>query len=114
MPAFNPMQPHVSDGLVQVIANRLDNLHGDVSDMKTVLKELVTAVSRLAVIEERQGQATQALERVFTGLKELETRVSVLEIAHPANKKTNEWIDKAVLVIIGAVLTFVAKKVGLM
>ena len=33
MPTYPSMQPHVTEGLVQVIAVRLDNLHADVSGM---------------------------------------------------------------------------------
>lgn len=58
MPPDTPT--HSREGLIQVIAVRLDNLHADVYGMRDVLKELATAVTKLAVIEERQGQAAHA------------------------------------------------------
>lgn len=112
MPIYPPSQPHVNDSLVQVIAVKLENLHNDVSTMQDVLKELAAAVTKLAVIEERQGQAAQALERAFIALEKLEVRMSVLEKAQPLQQQTTDWVGKAVWGTVIFAAGVVAKKLG--
>jgi hypothetical protein len=108
------MQPHVTEGPVQVIAVRLDNLHADVSGMRDVLKELATAVTKLAIIEERQQQASLALERAFKVLEKVETRLDSIEKAQPLQQQSTDWVTKAVWAVVAVVGVFMAKKVGLM
>ena len=44
-----------------VLNLQLKTLHEDVSEMKSVLKDLATAITKLALIEERQANAAAAL-----------------------------------------------------
>lgn len=106
-------QQRATDGLIEVIAVRLDNLHEDVSGMRDVLKELASAVTKLAVIEERQGQAAQALERAFIALEKLEVRMAALEKAQPIQQQSADWVGKAVWAAVVVVALLTAKKVGL-
>lgn len=115
MPIYPPIQQQrATDGLIEVIAVRLDNLHEDVSGMRDVLKELAVAVNKMAVIEERQGQAAQALERAFIALEKLETRTSTLEKAQPLQQQSADWVGKAVWSAVVVVAVLAAKKLGLM
>ena len=106
------------------IAVKLDLLHEDVQDMKTVLKELTAAISRLAVVESNQGHISAAQERGFTALgnlekrmatyeKENDARIKALEAQSITSKQTNVWVDRAVWGTVAAVGMYVAKKVGL-
>lgn len=113
MPTYPPIQPRATDGLIQVIAVRLDNLHADVSGMRDVLKELATAVTKLAVIEERQGQAAQALERAFKVLEKVEARLDALEHAQPLQQQATDWVKAGVWAAVCVTALFIAKKVGL-
>lgn len=119
------------DTLVQVIAHKLESLHGDVGDMRTILRELTAAVTKLAVIEERQGQTSLALERAFkeiercgsrhdvqhassiAELKLLQARVAAIEVMAPATKQTNVWVMAFVTGMAVLVFMFIANKVGL-
>ena len=114
MPVYPAMQPATAEGMVQIVAVRLEALHNDVSVMRDVLKELASAVTKLAVIEERQGQTNQALERAFTLLEKLETRVSSIERAQPLQQQTTDWVTRGVWAVVVVVALFAAKKVGLM
>jgi uncharacterized coiled-coil protein SlyX len=113
MPTYPPIQFRATDGLIQVIAVRLDNLHADVSGMRDVLKELATAVTKLAVIEERQGQAAQALERAFKVLEKVEARLDALEHAQPLQMQSTDWINRGMWAAVGVLALFIIKKVGL-
>lgn len=101
------------DALVQVIASKLESLHGDVGDMKDVLKDLTSAVTKLAIVEERQGQASLALERAFKVLEKVEGRLDALEKAAPLQAQTSSWVHAGVGAIGMLMLAFVAKKMGL-
>lgn len=97
-----------------VLDTRLETLHGDVGEMKTVLRELTQAITKLALIEERQTQAAAAQERAFAALKDVESRVSKIEHKLPEISRSSVWVDRAVWAAAAAALTFAAKKVGLL
>lgn len=107
------MQPHARDSLVEVIASKLENLHNDVSNMKDVLRELATAVTKLAVIEERQQQATQALERAFKVLEKVETRLDNIERSQPMQQQSTDWVNRGMWAGVCVLALFIIKKVGL-
>lgn len=101
------------DSLVQVIAHKLESLHGDVGDMKQVLRDLTTAVTKLAIVEERQGQAAISLERAFKVLEKVEGRLDALERREPMNTQTSEWVTRAVFAAAAVAALYVARQAGL-
>lgn len=96
-----------------VLSIQLKTLHEDVSEMKSVLKDLATAITKLALIEERQANAAAALERAFGALERVETRVAALEKDVPANKRVSVWVDRAIWAGMGLLVMTVMKKSGL-
>lgn len=96
-----------------LLAHRLDTLHGDVSEVKTALRELADAITKLALIEERQTQAAAAQERAFAALERVEQRVTALEMQAPANKRISVWVDRMMFASMGLLVMFVFKKTGL-
>lgn len=130
-PVSPPFDRRSGDSLVQVIAHKLESLHGDVGDMRTILRELTSAVTKLAVIEERQGQTSLAMERAFkeiekcsarsevqhasaiAELKLLQARVAAMEIMAPVTKQTSTWVTSFLTGAAVLVFLFVAGKVGL-
>ena len=108
-----PFDRRSGDSLVQVIASKLEDLHGDVGGMKAVLKELTAAVTKLAVIEERQGQASLAMERMFVLVERMEVRIRVLEVAAPAAAQTSSWMVAGIGAVGAVIVTIIAKKLGL-
>ena len=81
--------------------------------MKTALRELADAITKLALIEERQTQAAAAQERAFAALERVEQRVTALEMQAPANKRISVWVDRMVFASMGLLVMFVFKKAGL-
>lgn len=92
---------------------KLDALHEDITDIKLVLKELTVAINRLAIVEERQSQAAEALERAFTALEKVEIRVTNLEMVSVNSKQTNDWVGKAIWAALAVLVIFILRKVGL-
>jgi regulator of replication initiation timing len=89
---------------VSVLAARLQSLHKDVGEIKSALSSLTEAITKLALIEERQTVTNNALERAFVALEKLEVRIGTLEKEAPLNNRTNIWIDRIIMLIVGGFL----------
>lgn len=98
-------------GRFSVLNLRMETLHRDVTDIKDGLRSLTAAVTKLALIEERQGQAAQSLERAFKTLEKLDARVGTLEAKIPITDRTNVWVERGVIAVIATVVTAIIAKV---
>jgi hypothetical protein len=96
---------------VAILAERLSSLHSDVSEIKSVMRDLTAAITQLALVEERQANVAAAQERMFLALERLEARITALERLEPASTKTSVWVDRGVLFIIGAAATLLWDKI---
>ena len=123
-----------ADDVVRIerLTHHMQRIREGVSEMKEAMKEMAAAINRLAVIEERQNQDRQALERAFNAISDMtkkhdqsvarvmelvekmEERLRQLEMAAPVNKDTTETVQKitwlALAAVVGGVL---AKTLGL-
>jgi hypothetical protein len=97
-----------------VLTVKIDMLHNDVSDMKTALNELSKAITKLALVEERQAKTADAMERAFKAIGKIEDRLSLLEQAAPKSKETSAWMDRFILGMVMAVMGFAGAKLGLL
>ena len=89
-----------------VLSERFQALHDDVSEIKSAIRDLAAAITKLALIEDRQSNVAAAQERLFASLARLELRVIELEKSTPANDQTHAWVEKAILLAAGAALLF--------
>lgn len=106
--------PERHDATLAILSHRVESMHQDFSEMRAVLKELASAITKLALVEERQMQFSEAQERAFKIIGKIEERVTALERQAPGVLRTNVWVDRAVLGVIAIVFLFIAKKVGLL
>lgn len=97
----------MSDPRIDLIASRLDH-------MSTTLDKVADAVSRLAVVEERQQQTTATLNRVFKCLDDHDQRIDALEKHEPEQKRVAQWVNAAVWALASAAAMFIAQRVGLL
>jgi chromosome segregation ATPase len=113
-----------TDPMLEVIAHK-------VTKMEASMDKVADALTKLAVIEERQTADRAALERAFTAiqtteercaeafektvakLEKIEARVDTLEQAAPITEQTNEWVSKAMWAAAAAFAMYVAKKLGI-
>jgi len=105
---------------INVVITRLGLLSDDVGELKETLRQIATAVTRLALVEERQSQTNEALSRAFKHidkvelkLTSIEQRLVVLERLQPQQQQTTTWVVSAVWAAAGVALLFIAKKAGL-
>jgi len=96
-----------------VLSVKLQMLHSDVVDVKTAVNELSKAIMKLALVEERQAQTAEAMERAFKAIGKIEDRLSALEQSAPKTKETSAWMDRFILCVMVAVMGFIGTKVGL-
>ena len=112
------------DATVKVIAERIDNLHDHISDMretmKESMKEMTLAVNKLIRIEEGQIHMIQAHDRLSTQLTKqeefstaLEKRIDALEKEQPETRRIIGLAYKALWMAAVAAVSFIAKTVGL-
>ena len=96
-----------------LLAAKLSALHEDVGEVKAALRELSDAITKLALVEERQSQTSSALERAFIAIEKIETRLSMLERVQPEARRAARWLDRALWAAAAAVAMFIGRKAGL-
>ena len=89
------------------LAGKLMSLHDDVSEIKGALRDLTSAITKLALIEERQTVTNAALERAFVAISRVENRLTELERLQPMNNQSRMWVERFVLALAGAALVFI-------
>jgi hypothetical protein len=83
---------------------RMELMANDMSEIKQSMRELASAVSRLAVIEERQGASGEAIGRAFKEIAALGARIGVLEQNQPIQQQSSDFVQTAVKYIVVALL----------
>ena len=130
------------DEHMQVLATKIEGLAQDMSEMKHGIAKMADALTKLAIVEERQTQTILAQERAFKALERVEERqrthelvckdqdkevrqliadsnerlsgrVGELEKAEPMQEQTGKWVMAAVWGAAGLLAMFVAKQLGL-
>lgn len=104
-----------SNGVVCIerIAHHIQRIREDQRAMRAVIERMGEAVTRLALVEERQATASSAIDRMAQTLEKLEERLRRLEVADPMQTKAAEWVQSALWAAAAAAVMFVAGKAGL-
>ncbi|TSE34713.1 hypothetical protein Tchar_01217 [Tepidimonas charontis] len=80
--------------------------------MRAAIERMSEAVTRLALVEERQAAASTAIDRIAQSLEKLDERLRRLEVAEPMQAKATEWVQSALWALATAAVMFVAGKAG--
>lgn len=81
--------------------------------MRAAIERMSEAVTRLALVEERQSAAATVIERVVQSIEKLDERLRHLEVVEPMQIKAAEWVQSAVWAAAAAAVMFMAGKAGL-
>lgn len=129
-----------SDGAVNVLAERIDGLCDDMNEMKHGIAKMADALTKLAIVEERQTQTILAQERAFKALERVEERqrqhelqcrdqdkavrqliadskerlsirVSELEKAEPMQAQTSKWVTAGVWGALALLASFIVPRI---
>jgi hypothetical protein len=107
------MNDQATDATVTLLSSRLQALHSDVGEIKMAMSTLSAAITKLALVEERQAVSNQAMERALNAIERIQDRLTLLERADAHNKRTNKYVDSMVWAAAAAAVMFAAAKVGL-
>lgn len=128
------------DGAVNVLAERIDGLCVDMNEMKHGIAKMADALTKLAIVEERQTQTILAQERAFKALDRVEerqrthelvckdqdkevrqliadsnerlaARVGELEKAEPMQAQTSKWVTAGVWGALALLASFIVPRV---
>lgn len=109
--------PQRNSATIQVVAERINSLHEDVTDLRFTMqesvKEMSHAIQTLVRLEERQLNLNQTAEETKQNFKLLEARVDVLEKEQPMNRQVTKWVMGAVGSIVAVSAMIVAKMLGI-
>ena len=98
---------------IERITHHIQRIREDQHAMRAAIERMSEAVTRLALVEERQAAASTALERLVQTLEKVDERLRRLEVAEQTQAKTTAWVQAALWALAAAAATFIAKKVGL-
>jgi hypothetical protein len=88
---------------------KIEAISGDMAEVKATMRELASAVSKLAVIEERQSSTNESINRAFKEINKLTERIGSLEQAQPIQKQSSDLVQTAVkyiaVALLGAVIS---------
>ena len=115
---------NMDDTTVKIVADRLQSLHQDVNELKDSMresmKEMSSAVTKLVLLEERNTQTVRLIERAMKELDDqksehnkLVDKVNNLAEQAPLNRQTNRMLDALIYAVVGGVLMFIGKKLGM-
>lgn len=125
---------------MQVLATQIDGLSQDVSEMKHGIAKMADALTKLAIVEERQTQTILAQERAFKALERVEerqrqhelqcldqekdlrqliadsnerlsVRVAELEKAEPMQAQTSKWVTAGVWGALALLASFIVTRI---
>ena len=103
-----------NDGVrIERVAHHIQRIREDQHAMRAAIERMSEAVTRLALVEERQTAASTAIERLVQSLEKLDERLRKLEVSEPLQAKTSEWVQSAVWAAAAAAAMFIAGKAGL-
>lgn len=99
-----------------ILELKLHALHEDVGEVKTALNKLSDAITKLALVEQQQGQIAASLERAFRAISKIEDRVTTIEqqsaATVPQHNEMAKWIDRGIVALAGAGGVLILKAAG--
>lgn len=128
------------DAAIDVLAERVEGLCSDMSEMKIGISKMADALTKLAIVEERQTQTILAQERAFKALERVEERqrqqelqcrdqekglrqliadsnerlsirVGELEKAEPMQAQTSKWVTAGVWGALAMLASFIVPRI---
>lgn len=96
-----------------LLTHKVESLHSDMNEMKLVMRDVASALTKLALIDERQSKMLETQERMFKLIDKLDSRVDVLEKSEGKQNQAATWVFAAVWGAAGLLAMYIAKMLGL-
>jgi hypothetical protein len=98
---------------IALLTNKVESLHEDMSEMKTVMRDIANALTKLAIIDERQEKMSETQGRIFRVLDNHAERINELEKDDRRQSLAVNWVFGATWAAAGAFGMIVLKVLGL-
>jgi len=99
-----------------VLYHHIKLLHTDVMEVKAALGRLTEAITKLALIEDRQIRAAECIDRAFKAIDGVERRMQDVEKQLPSlnqqSTNTGAWIDKIAWAAMSGITVYLLKVTG--
>lgn len=106
-------QEHNTVVLIERLTHHIARIRDAQEHMKNDVSQIADALTRLALVEERQTYSSGAIDRLARSIESLDIRVKALEVQAPSNTRTAAWVDKVLWVAAGATFAMlIAKSLG--
>lgn len=100
------------------LLEQIKTLHADVGEIKGALGKLTEAITKLALIEDRQTRSSECLDRAFRSIDRLSERIASLEQQLPAianqTSANNVWVDRALWAVLSGSVVYMMKAAGIL
>jgi len=98
---------------IALLTNKVESLHEDMSEMKVVMRDIANALTKLAIIDERQEKMSETQGRIFKLLDNHGERINELEKDDRRQSLAVNWVFGATWAAAGAFGMIVLKVLGL-
>jgi hypothetical protein len=98
---------------IALLTNKVESLHEDMSEMKVVMRDIAAALTKLAIIDERQEKMSETQGRIFRVLDNHAERINELEKDDRRQSLAVNWVFGATWAAAGAFGMVVLKVLGL-
>ncbi|NBR26577.1 MAG: hypothetical protein EBU08_22935, partial [Micrococcales bacterium] len=98
---------------IALLTNKVESLHEDMSEMKVVMRDIANALTKLAIIDERQEKMSETQGRIFKLLDNHGERINELEKDDRRQSLAVNWVFGATWAAAGAFGMVVLKVLGL-
>jgi len=98
---------------IALLTNKVESLHEDMSEMKAVMRDIANALTKLAIIDERQEKMSETQGRIFKLLDNHGERINELEKDDRRQSLAVNWVFGATWAAAGAFGIVVLKVLGL-
>jgi hypothetical protein len=98
---------------IALLTNKVESLHEDMSEMKVVMRDIANALTKLAIIDERQEKMSETQGRIFRVLDNHAERINELEKDDRRQSLAVNWVFGATWAAAGAFGMVVLKVLGL-
>jgi hypothetical protein len=98
---------------IALLTNKVESLHEDMSEMKVVMRDIAAALTKLAIIDERQEKMSETQGRIFKVLDNHAERINELEKDDRRQSLAVNWVFGATWAAAGAFGMVVLKVLGL-
>lgn len=117
---FTNTERRVEDKYLTAVNIKFAQLREDVVEIKGTMKDVAQALTKLALVEERQAQSSAAMNRAFDNIAKVDHRVDIvvnrvvnLEKADQNHGRVANWVDRVVFGLLGVVGVLILTKLGL-